>query len=321
MLNSRLPKIAGLLVSSALLVACEGLMGGDVSHDSVKAVVDQAVESQVFVKGGTFKLGDIGRPNGTPYIVLTDHALPPVEVKVDSFSISRYEATWGEMEVYYEATGRAHLYEDDYTDSKYLNASDNPMSPFFHRKPARVPNYFEAERYCEWLSDQTGLPFALPTEAQWEYAARSRGRNVPYATDTGEEDNDTYLQRPRQYIDPSIPPSGNMLSHDSGVMERRPVGTYPPNPLGLYDMSGNVAEWTQDWFQADYYKNAPFDNPSGPMRPVDPEKPEKTVRDWAGKGGGFGGGGGGTVFARSGVHVEAPGTGFRCVVNHPEPIN
>ncbi|KMQ75059.1 formylglycine-generating enzyme family protein [Marinobacter subterrani] len=312
-------KVVGLLVSPAVLVACGGVGGGDEWPSSVKAVADQAVENQVFVKGGTFKLGDIGRPNGTPYMVLTDHALPPVEVKVDSFSISRYETTWGEMEVYYEDVGRAHLYEDDYTDRKYLNASDDPMSPYYNRKPARVPNYYEAERYCEWLSDQTGLPFALPTEAQWEYAARSRGRNVPYATDTGEEHNDTYLQRPREYIDPSIPPSGNMLSHDSGIMERRPVGTYPPNPLGLYDMSGNVAEWTQDWFEEDYYKHAPFDNPSGPVGPPDPEKPEKTVRDWAGKGGGFGGGG--TVFVRSGVHVEAPGTGFRCVVNHPERIN
>src|SRR5690554_5443208 len=70
--------------------------------------------------------------------------------------------------------------------------------------------------YCAWLADQTDLMFTLPTEAQWEYAARSRGQNVPYATDTGEEDNDTYLQRPKEYIDPSIPPSGNMLSHSSG---------------------------------------------------------------------------------------------------------
>src|SRR5690554_8001395 len=106
--------------------------------------------------------------------------------------------------------------------------------------------------YCAWLADQTGLMFTLPTEAQWEYAARSRGQNVPYATDTGEEDNDTYLQRPKEYIDPSIPPSGNMLSHSSLVMERRPVGSYPPTPLGLYALTGMEPDGPRVWFRNDY---------------------------------------------------------------------
>lgn len=319
MLRIDLFKVAGLLVLSSVLIACGSLSGDDEWPKSAKRIANEAVENQVFVQGGSFQLGDVGQPNGSPYMVLTDHARPAVKVKVDSYSISRYETTWGEMEVYYKDAGRTHLYEDEYTVSKYLNASSDPLSPYYYSKPARVPNYHEAEMYCAWLADQTGLMFALPTEAQWEYAARSRGQNVPYATDTGEEVNDTYLQRPKEYIDPSIPPSGNMLSHDSGIMERRPVGTYPPNPLGLYDMTGNVAEWTQDWFQSDYYKHAPHDNPRGPAEPVNPDLPEKTVRDWAGKGGGFGGGG--TVFVRSGVDVTAPGTGFRCAVNHPEPVN
>jgi len=312
-------KAAGWIVLPSVLISCGSLSGEGEWPKSAKEIANEAVENQVFVQGGSFQLGDVGRPNGSPYMVLTDHALPPIEVKVDSYSISRYETTWGEMEVYYKDTGRTHLYENEYTASKYLTASSDPLSPYYYNKPARVPNYYEAEMYCAWLADQTGLMFTLPTEAQWEYAARSRGQNVPYATDTGEEDNDTYLQRPKEYIDPSIPPSGNMLSHSSLVMERRPVGSYPPNPLGLYDMTGNVAEWTQDWFQSDYYKHAPRDNPRGPAEPVNPDQPEKTVRDWAGKGGSFGGGG--TVFARSGVDVDAPGTGFRCAVNHPEPVN
>ncbi|MFO7528443.1 MAG: SUMF1/EgtB/PvdO family nonheme iron enzyme [Marinobacter sp.] len=311
-------KVGGLAIVSTALVACGGVTNGEDKTQSV--IVQNAVSNQVFVEGGDFELGDVGRPDGSPYVTLTDYARPTVDVRVDSYSISRYETTWEEMETYYQATARLSLYEHSSFKNRYvITPTDDPLSPYFRDKPARVPNYREAEGYCAWLADQTDLPFALPTEAQWEYAARSRGRNVAYATNTGEEDNDTYLQRPKEYIDPSIPPSGNLLSHSSLVMERRPVGSYPPNPIGLHDMSGNVAEWTQDWFQEDYYQHAPRNNPKGPSEPIDPDRPEKTVRDWSGHGDHVGGNA--TVFARSGVPVSAGGTGFRCVVNHPEPVN
>jgi formylglycine-generating enzyme required for sulfatase activity len=301
-----------------------GVSGCEIFSDSpepeaIESVVQQAVDNQVYVKGGSFELGDIGDESGRPYVTLASHSRPAVTVTLDSYSISRYETTWGEFRVYLEDAGHLDPYTEKVSTSKYIQSSDDPLSPHYHRKPARSPNYVEAEGFCQWLAEKSGLPFALPTEAQWEYAARSRGRPVPYATNTGKEDNDEYLQRPKEHIDPSIPPSGNMLSHSSLVMERRPVGSYPPNSLGLYDMTGNVSEWTQDWFQEDYYQHAPHRNPAGPASPVDPNDPRKTVRDWAGRGDHFGGGG--TVFARSGRPLDAPGNGFRCVVNSPEPIN
>jgi formylglycine-generating enzyme required for sulfatase activity len=319
MLKAHRANFICLLTTSTLIAGCGGLLSSTSKPKAVQQVIDQVLENQVFVQGGTFMLGDVGRPNGAPYVTLTDFSRPAVEVRVESYSISRYETTWGEMKVYYETLGRTHLYKDDFIYKKYVKATDDPLSPNYYRKPARAPNYGEAEGYCAWLAEQTGLPFAIPTEAQWEYAARSRGGNIPYATDTGEEDNDTYLQRPKEYIDPSIPPSGNMLSQSSLIFERRPVGSYPPNPIGLYDMTGNVAEWTQDWFQEDYYKYAPSDNPKGPEKPVNPDKPEKTVRDWAGHGDHMGGGG--TIFARSGENISSGGHGFRCVVNNPEPVS
>ncbi|RMJ05603.1 Serine/threonine-protein kinase pkn1 [Marinobacter litoralis] len=305
-------KIACLVVAQAFISGCgeDGL---------VSSALEQATDNQVFVKGGEFVLGDIGKPDGSPYVTLTDYSRPAVKIRIDSYSISRYETTWGEMAVYYEELNRHHLYEEEFTLKKYLLVSDDPLSPNYYRKPARVPNYGEAEGYCAWLAERTGLPFALPTEAQWEYAARSRGREVPYATDTGDVERDPYLRRPKEYVDPSIPPSGNALMHSSLKFERRPVGSYPPNPLGLYDMTGNVAEWTQDWFQEDYYRYAPYDNPRGPDSPSGEGLPSKTVRDWGGRGDWFGGGG--TVFARGGRSVDFAGMGFRCVINHPEPIN
>lgn len=303
----------------ACLVVVQVFISGCGEDDPVSLVLEQATDNQVFVKGGEFVLGDIGKPDGSPYVTLTDHSRPVVKVRVDSYSISRYETTWGEMAVYYEELDRRHLYAEEFTLKKYLLVSDDPLSPNYYRKPARVPNYGEAEGYCAWLAERTGLPFALPTEAQWEYAARSRGREVPYATDTGDVERDPYLRRPKEYVDPSIPPSGNTLMHSSLKFDRRPVGSYPPNPLGLYDMTGNVAEWTQDWFQEDYYRYAPYDNPRGPDSPSGEGLPSKTVRDWGGRGDWFGGGG--TVFARGGRPVDFAGMGFRCVINHPEPIN
>lgn len=319
MLKAGRVNVVWLFTVPALMAGCGGLLSGAGESEAAQQVAAQALENQVYVEGGTFQLGDVGRPNGSPYVTLTDFSRPAVEVRIDSYSISRYETTWGEMRVYYEVLDRGRLYRDSFVKKKYIKATDDPLSPNYYRKPARVPNYGEAERFCAWLAELTDQPFAVPTEAQWEYAARSRGQNVPYATDTGKENNDTYLQRPKEYIDPSIPPSGNMLSHSSLIFERRPVGSYPPNPLGVYDMSGNVAEWTRDWFQEDFYEHSPQDNPSGPAEPVNSDKPEKTVRDWAGHGDHTGGTG--TVFARGGENIASGGNGFRCVVNSPKPVN
>lgn len=319
MLKAERTNCLWLLTTSALITGCGGLMGGTSESEAAQQVIEQALENQVFIEGGTFMLGDVGRANGANYVTLTEFSRPAIQVSVDSYSISRYETTWGEMKAYYEALDRAHLYADDFTLKEYIKAADDPLSPSYYRKPARVPNYGEAEGYCAWLAMQTGLPFAMPTEAQWEFAARSQGRNVPYATDTGKVEKDPYLRRPKEYVDPSIPPSGNTLMHSSVKFERRPVGSYPPNPIGLFDMTGNVAEWTRDWFQEDFYEHAPNDNPSGPTEPINPEKPEKTVRDWAGHGDHMGGGG--TVFARAGRHIDTSGNGFRCVVNSPEKVN
>lgn len=304
------------------LAGCDATSSTGPLKDADKGLsltIESAVRNQVFVKGGTFMLGDVGSPDGRPYTTMLDNNKPPVQVTLDSFSISRYETTWGDFMVYLRNVGRQDNYSEKYVYASEIKANDDPQSPNFIDKPARSPNFQEAEGFCQWLADKTGEPFALPTEAQWEYAARNRGKNVPYATNTGTVENDTYLQRPKQYIDPSIPPSGNALVHSSTIAERRPVGSYPPSPLGLYDMTGNVAEWTQDWYQKDYYQQAPSTNPRGPDSPPDPNEATKVIRDWAGRGEHWGGGG--TVFSRSGGPKTSSANGFRCVVNNPKPLN
>ncbi|PVY76001.1 sulfatase-modifying factor enzyme 1 [Tamilnaduibacter salinus] len=320
-MNRRQTRLAGLAVT-LIVAGCSSSTSGP-TPERVNGIAEKALDNMVFVEGGTFMLGDVGVLNGKPYTTFnSENNKPPVEVTLDSYSISKHETTWEEFVVYLRDVGRAQRYtlENGYSMAYKLPMTSNkdPLSPNYYRKPARSPNYGEAEGYCAWLANQTGVAFALPTEAQWEFAARNRGKNVPYATNDGTKRNDPYLRRPKEHVDPSIPPSGNMLSHSSLKPERRPVGSYPPSPIGLYDMSGNVAEWTQDWYDENAYQHIDPHNPQGPGEPVNPEKPEKVVRDWAGRGDHVGGGG--TVFVRGGAPMSAS-NGFRCVVNQPEPID
>lgn len=85
----------------------------------------------------------------------------------------------------------------------------------------------------------------LPTEAQWEFAARNRGQYVQYPTSDG-----------------SIKNGINILHDDKTFVV--PIGQFLPSPLGLFDMSGNATDWVNDWYAEDYYANSPLIDPTGP---------------------------------------------------------
>ncbi|MGD8571548.1 MAG: SUMF1/EgtB/PvdO family nonheme iron enzyme, partial [Gammaproteobacteria bacterium] len=160
------------------------------------------------------------------------------KVTLDSYYIQKYEVTYAEYDTFTKKTGRP------------LSNMDNVGDPKRQPKiPAGVPSWYAAKDYCLWLGEQSGLPFDLPTEAQWEYAARSRGKPVPYATDTG------FLDKGRNY--------GKYVK-EAGNNDIVFVGSHPPNPLGLYDMHGNVDEWVNDWYDENYYNTSPEQNPNGP---------------------------------------------------------
>ena len=100
-------------------------------------------------------------------------------------------------------------------------------------------------RYCEWLEVELARPFRLPTEAEWERAARGglEGRLYPWG-DEPPETRPGYRERWREGPEP--------------------VGTSPPNGYGLFDMCENVHEWCADWFDAQWYAVSPVDDPRGP---------------------------------------------------------
>jgi formylglycine-generating enzyme len=178
----------------------------------------------VEIKAGFFIMGsDVG----------PDDEKPAHEVWVDSFEIGKYTITNHEYEVFVKA-------------SKY------PVAPPFIKiddfnhpmQPVVGISWFDANAYCQWLVEFSGRHYRLPTEAEWEYAARAgSAKNIyPWGTRKWEEWPELHTR-----------------------FEKGPevVGSFEPNPFGIHDMGINVHEWCSDWYDANYYFYSPGWNPSG----------------------------------------------------------
>ncbi len=210
-------------------------------HEVTQLVV-RALDNMVFIEGGTFVMGDFGMPcePGSTKTCKIDYDTDNNhlhEVTLSDFAMAKYETTIGEFDLYREVIGEepfaAHLRERE--DRQHLFQPD---------LPAWTRTWTEAHEYCQWLGTLSGRNIDLPTEAQWEYVSRNRGQKVLYATDNGK------IERGRNY--PKL--------HERAL----PVGSYPPNPLGIYDLAANAGEWMRDWYAPDYYQKSPRFNPTGP---------------------------------------------------------
>lgn len=131
----------------------------------------------------------------------------------------------------------------------FLAATSHPAPKFWNdpafskpRQPVVGVSWFDTVAYCEWLSAVTARQFRLPTEAEWERAARG---GVDSRFPWGDEPFDG---------------NGGRFAQESTW----DVGTAPPNPYGLVDIGFNVHEWCLDWYYAEYYASSPADNPAGP---------------------------------------------------------
>ncbi len=256
-----------------------------VDPERVEAFVEKVVERQVYVEGGKYLMGDFGAEYGPEKIQYDANvnSKPLHEVELSSFSMSKFKVTNEEYGFYLMANQLSLAdVEDEDVDYKYfiLMRSEQKL-------PAHV-DWHEAEKYCSWLGTVSGLPFSLPNEAQWEYAARSRGQFLAVATDDG-----TYKITDESYNrDGSGGPQGINIStiRDREEFAKAlgwkvdglislPVDQFPPNPLGMYAMSDNGFEWVSDWYDPDYYRTSPVLNPQGPPVPV--YKGEETGNKYA----------------------------------------
>lgn len=274
----------------------------------LKALVDNTRKKMIGLPGGTFEMGDWGSQVNADGLFFdsSPDSRPLHQVTLSAFSMGKYPVTYAEFDVFVAAMGLPRVNQST-----------------FYRK-FRKPNnavgvsWQGAKDYCQWIGKQAGLPIDLPTEAQWEYAARSGGKRNLYPTDDGTRDDGRNV------------PSYEQRKAAGGLVE---VGKFPPNPAGFHDFGAGIHEWTNDWYGADYYLKSPRDNPTGPVsgpgrvvrgnfgniqmtfqrwhRPVEEETGTWTLRSEQ----------------RGGPKREVPYTkysatsdhGFRCVINQAAP--
>ena len=195
----------------------------------------QNYPEMVTVEGGTFTMGDINDDfSSQAEDMERASSLPTHKVTLKSFKIAKAETTVAQFRAFCNATGRSLPRAPDWG--------------WWEQLPIVNVNYYEALEYCDWLSKETGKTYRLPTEAEWEYAARGGNKGNGFIYSGSQTDDEVAW-----YKDNS-----NNRTHT--VMQKR------ANELGIFDMSGNVEEWCSDWFNYDYYVNSPSDNPKGPIK-------------------------------------------------------
>jgi len=212
--------------------------------------------SMIYIPHGPFTMGVPWESGGA------EDESPQHEVELAAFWIAKNETTFSQYDLFCEETGRGLM--SDYDKGR-------------KKRPVIGISYQNAMDYCQWLSHKTGVHFRLPTEAEWEKAARGWdqrkypwGNSVPndrlanfadvnflkYYQEANPQANETEKQQMRQWIAESF---------DDGYIFTAPVGSYPQgaSPYGVLDMAGNVCEWVSDWYDGNYYQKSPRKNPPG----------------------------------------------------------
>jgi formylglycine-generating enzyme required for sulfatase activity len=204
-------------------------------------------DSMVLIPAGSYQMGksddkDLKRPGHTE--------------NINSFYLAKYEVTVAEFEQFIEATnyqtdadkaGESSVWIDNHLETKSgvnwkYDAQGKLRSDFEYSHPVIHVSWNDATAYCQWLSQKTGLTYRLPTEAEWEYAARGVKNSSYFSIGSNKIGNDTINEA--------------AWTSSNSAAKTHQVGQKIANEMGLHDMIGNVWEWCQDKYQ--YMNNRNF---------------------------------------------------------------
>ncbi len=251
-----------------------------------------ATNGMVYIPGGTYRRGS---ENGAP------DERPVREITVDGFWIDRHEVTNEEFERFVTETGYVTVAERKPEAAQYPDVPPEKLVPgaaVFHppagqvnltdylswweyvpganwrhpegpasslhgleKHPVVQVCWFDALRYAEWAGKR------LPTEAEWEWAARGGLQGADFVWGDELRPGGRHMANIFQGTFPTVNRA------EDGFRSTAPVGSFPPNGYGLLDMAGNVWEWCADWYRPDYFAGCPDRNPQGPTNSFDPDEP------------------------------------------------
>jgi formylglycine-generating enzyme len=246
-------------VTSVFLIAFS-LCSHAGKKETVTKFIEEYKKGMICLKGGIFTMGDSYRESGsfTAYKIMSSEVLKgpntaghcdvmytwftkgPHKVKLSPFCMYEREVTFKDYDFYTKENNLPHIYNLEVLLEEFKKENGikkkNMKSLLRERgfkkdrevdRPALIPSWKAANDFCSWLKKESGLPFDLPTEAQWEYVASDKGRNKGCnATADG-------TNNPRV----NLPYAPNSTYK---------VKSYPPNPLGFYDLGGNVSEFVKN---------------------------------------------------------------------------
>lgn len=243
-----------LLYAAAIIISVIAISGGFLLFNNRSYRTDRTYWSDRTDRTGSIEMIDMVRIEGGEFMMGSETGEPdekPVHrVGVNTFYLGRTEVTAAQWQKFVDDTGYVTMAEKGHgglvRTGKGLEYKrdahwKNPYMAQTGNHPVVLVDWHDARAFCKWLSDKTGRPYRLPTEAEWEFACRGGTTGDYY----GNLDSIAWYE------------------YNSGGGTHR-VGEKQPNAYGLYDMPGNVWEWCGDRYDKNYYSYSPEVDPKGP---------------------------------------------------------